>query len=266
MERSIKTASNENLYKDLSKQVRNKINKARKCGIEVKEASLENKEELNIFFDFIKRKHDRSYKYYQKLLREFGNNAKIYFSVLNTEKYLIQSKENLEYEQRKNDFINYKLQEATRYSEMVDKIINQKMESDKIVANCQKHLVDATSLFSKYPKGIIVGGILTIEYEDEVSLIIEGFDKKYSEYDPNYLLKWLLIEKYNKEEKGSFNLNGIVGEFKTPNKYEGLNESKLGFGADAVEYIGEFDLIINKTIYSIYERRKLRKEKKGARF
>ena len=149
---------------------------------------------------------------------------------------------------------------------MVDKIINQKMESDKIVANCQKHLVDATSLFSKYPKGIIVGGILTIEYEDEVSLIIEGFDKKYSEYDPNYLLKWLLIEKYNKEEKGSFNLNGIVGEFKTPNKYEGLNESKLGFGADAVEYIGEFDLIINKTIYSIYERRKLRKEKKGARF
>ena len=259
------TASNENLYKDLSKQVRNKVNKAKKCGIVVKEADLNNKDDLNIFFEFIKRKHDRSYKYYQKLLKEFGDSAKIYFAVLDTEKYLIQSKENLEFEQNKNDLMNYKLQEATRLREATSRIITQKMESDKIIANNQKHLIDATTLFSKYPEGIIVGGILTIEYENEVNLIIEGFNKKFSEYDPNYLLKWLLIEKFNKEEKSSFNLNGIVGEFKAPNKYEGLNESKLGFGADAVEYIGEFDLIINKTIYRIYERRKIRKERKEKR-
>ena len=259
------TASNENLYKDLSKQVRNKISKAKKCGIVVKEADLSNKEEFNMFFEFIKRKHDRTYKYYQKLIKEFGDSAKVYFAILDTERYLIQSKENLEFEQKKNELINYKLQEATRHREMVDKIINQKMESDKIVSICQKHLIDATALFSKHPQGIVVGGILTIEYEKEVNLIIEGFNKKYSEYDPNYLLKWLLIEKFNKEEKIAFNLNGIVGAFKEPNKYVGLNESKLGFGADAVEYIGEFDLIINKTIYGIYERRKQRREKKEAK-
>ena len=129
------------------------------------------------------------------------------------------------------------------------------------MSNSQKHLIDATNIFSKYPKGITIAGILTIEYENEINLIIEGFNKKYSEYDPNYLLKWDLIEKFNKEEKSLFNLNGIVGEFKEQNEYSGLNESKLGFGADAVEYIGEFDLIINKTIYNIYEKRELRKKK-----
>ena len=259
------TASNENLYKDLSKQVKNKISKAKKCGIEIREADLENKDEINTFFEFIKRKHDRSLKYYQKLLKEFNGNAKIYFAVLNTEKYLIQSKDNHEYELNKNELLNYKLQEASRTASTLDKIISQKMESDKIVGFSQKHLIDATNLYSKHPEGIIVAGILTIEYEGEISLIIEGFNKKYSEYDPNYLLKWGLIEKFNKEEKNVFNLNGIVGEFKEPNQYEGLNESKLGFGADAVEYIGEFDLIINKTIYGIYERRKLKKEKKEAK-
>ena len=44
-------------------------------------------------------------------------------------------------------------------------------------------------------------------------------------------------------------------EFKEKNKYSGLNEMKLGYNASAIEYIGEFDLIINKTVYNIYKKR-----------
>ena len=32
---------------------------------------------------------------------------------------------------------------------------------------------------------------------------------------------------------------------------------KLGFGADVTEYIGEFDLVINKTVYNIHKKTKL---------
>lgn len=255
------TASNQNLYKNLSKQVRNKINKADKCGIEIKEANKDDSNDINTFFEFIKRKHNRSLKYYQKLIKEFGDSAKIYLAVLNTRKFLSQSKENYEFELNKNDLFNHKLQEASRTGVNLDKIMNQKMESDKILATSQKHLTEATNLFSKYPNGITVGGILVIEYQNEVDLIIEGFDKKYSEFDPNYLLKWELIKKWNEEGKQYFNMNGIVGEFKEQNKYSGLNESKLGYNSDAVEYIGEFDLIINKTVYNIYKRRKNKKTK-----
>ena len=70
------------------------------------------------------------------------------------------------------------------------------------------------------------------------------------------------IEKFNKEGKTIFNLNGIVGEFKEQNKYSGLNELKLGYNADAVEYIGEFNLIINKMVYNIYKHSLERKDKK----
>lgn len=253
------TASNDKLYSNLNKNVRNKINKAKKCGIEVVEATKE--EDIELFYEFVKNKHSRNLKYYQKLIKEFGRNAKIYFAVQNTESFLRISKENYEEELSKNEIINNRLQEASYGSDNIDKIISQKMESDKLTAVSQKHLVDATKLFANHPDNIIIGAILVIEYEGEVNLVIEGFDQKYRDYDPNYLLKWDLIEKWNKEGKLAFNMNGIVGEFKEQNKYSGLNELKLGYNADAVEYIGEFELVINKTVYNLYKRRLDRKKK-----
>ena len=253
--------SNETLYSNLSKQLRNKINKAKKCGIEVQEAKTE--EDLEVFYEFVKRKHSRNLKYYQKLIKEFEENAKIYFAVLNPESFLKQSKASYEEELDKNEAINQKLQQASTTNANIDKIISQKMESDKVTAISQQHLVEATKMFAKNPNKIIIGGLLTINYEGEENLIIEGFNPKYGDYDPNYLLKWELIEKWNKEGKLSFNMNGIVGEFKEHNKYSGLNEAKLSYNADAVEYIGDFELVINKAVYNIYKRRLEKKNKKN---
>ena len=185
--------------------------------------------------------------------------------VLNTRKYLENSKEAYEIELNKNEEINMKLQEASRISTNIDKIITLKMESDKVLERAHQHLIDATKLYSKYEDGIKISGMLVIETIDEADLIIEGFDKKYSEFDPNYLLRWELIKKWNLEGKKYFNMNGIVGEFKETNKYSGLNESKLGYNADAVEYIGEFDYVINKTVYNIYERKNEKELKKMAK-
>lgn len=251
------TASNEKLYKDLDKQIRNKINKAKNCGVELK-----NDDDVDTLYEFVKRKHTRNYKYYQKLLKEFNDNAKIYTAILNTRKYLENSKQLYELEQDKNEEINKKLTESSRYGINISKIITQKMESDKLLAIRHKHLIKATKLYSKYPDNIKIGSMLTIEDNDGVNLIIEGYNKKYRDFDPNYLLKWEAIKKWNHEEKKYFNMNGIVGEFNSSNNYSGLNEAKLSFGADAIEYIGEFDLIINKPIYNIYIKRKERKLKK----
>lgn len=254
------TGSNEDIYKSFDKQIRNKISKAERFGIELKESN--DKDDINTFFEFIKRKHDRSFKYYQKLLKEFNGSAKIYMAILNTRKYLENAKDLYEEEVKKNEAINVKLQEASRKSEHVEKILSQKMESDKIVSNYHEHLVNATNMFTKYPDNIKVGGILVVETDNGADLIIEGYNKNYSDFDPNYLLKWELIKKLNNEGKKYFNLNGIVGEFKSQNMYSGLNESKLGFGADAVEFIGEFDYIINTTIFNFYKKQRDKKDEK----
>ena len=259
------SASNDILYSNLSKTIRNKISKAERLGVEMKEIDPNNKEDITTFFQFIRRKHDRSFKYYQKLIKEFNNKAKIYMGILNTRKYLENSKEAYELELNKNEEINIKLQEVSRIETNIEKVLTQKMESDKILERAHQHLIDATKLYSKYPDGIKISGMLVVENEDEADLIIEGFDKKYSDFDPNYLVRWELIKKWNLEGKKYFNMNGIVGELKETNKYSGLNESKLGYNADAVEYIGEFDYVINKTVYNIYKKKTEKQLKKMER-
>ena len=90
-------------------------------------------------------------------------------------------------------------------------------------------------------------------------LVIEGLDKNYRSYNGNYLLKWELIKKFNNAGYSFFDLNGISGEFNEKHKYSGLNEMKLGYNASAIEYIGEFDLIINKTVYNMYQKKNKKK-------
>lgn len=246
------TASNKNIYKNFSKQTRNKINKAIRSGIEIEEGT---KEDFPTLYEFIKKKHNRNQKYYNSLLKEYGDKAKIYLAKMNTEKYVTISKDLYEKELDINETLNQKLQEVSRKGKDITTFINKKMESDKKVSNYQANLIQATNLLSKYPDGIIIGGLLAIEYNNKLNMIIEGFNNNYRNLNPNYLLKWEIIKKYNENGYQSFNMNGIVGEFNEPNKYSGLNEMKLGFSAQAVEYIGEFDLIINKTVYNIYKNR-----------
>lgn len=247
------TASNENLYKNLNKQTRNKISKAIRSGIEVVEGT---EEDLDILYEFIKKKHNKNLKYYKNIFKEYKEDAKIYLAKINTETYVSKSKNAYENELEENEIYNTELQEASRKGKDITNIINKKMESDKRLSLYQSSLIQASNFFSKYPNGLTVGGLLAIKYQDGLNLIIEGFNQKYRSFNPNYLLKWEVIKELNKNGYKYFNLNGIIGEFKEKNKYSGLNEMKLGYNASAIEYIGEFDLIINKTIFNIYQRRK----------
>ena len=51
------------------------------------------------------------------------------------------------------------------------------------------------------------------------------------------------------------NLNGVVGNFSKDKlgKYKNLNDPKLSFNSTIIEYIGEFDLVINDRIYKKYK-------------
>lgn len=246
------TVSNDKLYYELNKQTRNKINKANKYGVEVHKGSIE---DLPIFYNFIKNKHSRKYEYYLKLFEEFekDDNIELYLSTINTEKYVRNSKLAYEKELDRNENLSKEMNDIHLKGKDVRKVLNKKMESDKIMDQEQNNLLNATQLFQEYPDGLVIGGAIMIKNGDSANLLIEGFDKKYNSFNPNYLLKWEIIKHYNELEYKSINLNAIVGEFYHKNKYSGLNEMKLGFNAHAVEYIGEFDYIINKPIYKLYE-------------
>ena len=98
-----------------------------------------------------------------------------------------------------------------------------------------------------------IAGALVINFDNSAHIVIDGFNKEYSYLNANYLLKWKMIDLYNKKGYKYLNLNAVVGEFEKKNKYSGLNEAKLGFNSIITEYIGEFDIVLNNFAYGLFK-------------
>ena len=101
---------------------------------------------------------------------------------------------------------------------------------------------------------------MILKYDNAAYIITEGINEHYSHLNANYLIKWRLIDDYNKAGLKYLNLNAVVGEFEEKNEYSGLNEMKLGFNAAVTEYIGQFDITLNELGYKLFEK-KLKKKK-----
>lgn len=244
------TGSSDSLFNKFSDSTRNKIRKAQSRGVEVLQG---NANDIDVFYKFVAKKHYRKASYYHNFAEAFGNNLELYFAKLNTGIYLKNIKHLYEEELAKNEKLNMEVQ--THNS---TKVINSKMTSDKLISIYKKELLDASRLFEKFPKGILIGASAVIIGKHEVSLLIEGFKQDFSLFYPNFLIKWFIIEKYSKLGAIYFDLNAITGYFGDDSKFKGLNEMKLGFNADVTEYVGEFDLVINKGVYKFSKNKKIK--------
>ena len=60
-----------------------------------------------------------------------------------------------------------------------------------------------------------------------------------------------IIEEYKKAGYLYLDLYGITADFTDSNPYKALNDFKLKFKPTVYEYIGEFDLIVNKPFHQL---------------
>ena len=249
-EMSLKDETN-TLFKNLNKQIRNKLRKATKYGLSVYK---DNKYDLDKIYPLIKNKDNVPQKYYEYMRSYFKDDFEIYYAKINTKVYVENSKYLYEKEMDINDYLSNIIQSNGYKGKNMNNILTKKMESDKLLSAYKKYMVQATELLKEHPDGLIIGATITIKHKNKLFLIVEGFDEKYKKLNSTYLTKWKIIEKYANSEIEYFNMNAITGNFnKEKNKYSGLNEAKLNYNAQAIEYAGEFELIINNPIYSIYK-------------
>ena len=246
------------IYQSFDKKVRQKIKKAIRNGIEIYKGNIE---EINLFYELIKKKYNKPINYYTDLYNNFTNNIDLYFAKLNTETFVVTSRMQYEKEIETNNELAIKIQTTTNNNSK-KKLINEKMESDKLVNTYKKNLVWATKLLKENPQGLIVGTALNLCYDNVCYLIIEGFNQDFKSLNPNYLIKWKMINDYKNRNFKYIDLNAVSGEFTKITKYTGLNEMKLGFNSLVTEYIGEFDLVISPLPYNLYKNLNKDKDKK----
>ena len=245
----IKDQTSPELFYKLDKNVRNKLRKATKFGIEIYKAS---NDEIDTMYNFIKDKGNYSLKYYKDFAQCFPEDFEIYFARINTSTYVANSKNLYEKEAENNDILNNTIQDEGLKGKNMRSILNKKMESDRVLSSYKKHLIFSTNLLKENPDSVIIGGAIVIKHNNTLNFLIDGYLPEYQNLSPAYLTKWKIIEKYANSNIEYFDLNAIVGNFNKDSKYKGLNDSRLGFNAKAIEYIGEFNVISNKPMYNLY--------------
>lgn len=238
------------LLSKIDKRARTKLRKAAKLGVEILKDETRS---LDIIYEIAREKFDRPIEYYKNLL-ENNPNAEVYIARVNSEKYVNNSKILYEREIERNELLNRVIQERNAAGLNYRKLINQKMESDRIINNFKEHLVNATQTLKDYPDGRIIAMCIVIRDKNNVTIFEDGYLKQYSNLNAAYLLRWKVIEQYSNSNLRTFNFGEITGGFDPRrNPLHGLNEAKLCFRGSIMEYIGEFGIMTNKTMYNLYQ-------------
>ncbi len=230
-------------YNQLSKETRSKIVSAINYGCKVYKGSAN---EISILYSLMGGQTKLSLEYFLDYYEYFSpnNNFEIYFTKLEPVTFVNYSKSMYEQEESRNNELNNQIQRLDISNK--DALISQKMESDSLLAKYKKDMVEAINLFQTYSEGIIVAGTIVIKNNSMVTFIADGINKEFEKYYPSYILKWNLIQNYINSGYKLIDLNGITGDFSPLNT---LNNFKLEFANKVIEYVGEFDLVIDKKVY-----------------
>lgn len=229
------------LYNTLSKEARNKIKESAASGCKVYKGSSN---DINLLFSVIN-KQTPPLDYYLDYYQFFSpnNGFELYFTKLEPVSYVNSSKNMYENEEQRNHLLNEQIQDYNIPNK--EEIINEKMKSDSLLGKYKKNMQEAINLFQKYPSGLVIAATAVIKTGKTVTFIADGVNENFKKNYPDYLLKWQLLEQYAAMGYTVADYNGITGDFNG----EYYNTIKTELSNEVVEYVGEFDLVINKKSY-----------------
>lgn len=252
------SASSDRLFRLFNKETRNKIRKSFKRGVTIYKGS---RDDLKLFYSLIDKKQSRKLNYYLDYFEIFSkcDMFELYFARLDPTAYIKTSKELYENELKYNSELT-NLVQTTKSAKERNDFINLKMNSDKLLSVYKSDVITANNLYRSYPHGVVIATTAVIKYCREVFFLIDGYNPKFKSFCANHLMKWAIINEYSRKGYLYAHHNGITGDFTATNPYLGLYQFKRGFNSEIVEYIGEFDMVVNRQMYHAYQNFKFLKK------
>lgn len=221
------------LFNNIKKEYKTKIRSAIDNGVEIHKGTYD---DLKYLYAHTEKKYPRNLLYFEYLYYYFSQNKKIdfFYAKLNCSKLL--SKFRSLYIRQEE--ICKQIDEFIK-KEQSNRLTALKIEADNLLGKYHNQLTNATKLMQTHPNGIIIAECLFIKENDEVYMIMDGYDKNYKRYNAKHLLIWEAINYY--KDFKYLNLGGLTSLKET--KYQGLNQFKMNFGSACYEYIGDLELV-----------------------
>ena len=243
------------IFRSFTKERQDEITLDQKKAIIVTEDKENN---IDNFLDFTSAVYKgRTARYMKLLFKMFDttDDAKIFYTVVDTQRYT----ENINKLYSDEVEINNNLKEiiATADSKKYNMqlVINDKMLSDKRLAELKANVDNSLKLIRNNPNGEIIGASLVISSGKGVSVVANYIDPTKKNLNASPLTIYEIMKYYGKKGYSYIDLGSVPGEFDKKGKYYSVIRGKKGFNSSIIEYIGEFDLIINPFIYQFYKRK-----------
>ena len=246
----------DDVMKDMESKTRQILRKNEKCGITTREIT---RDELPIFKDIMKHTSDRRefvdrpLSYYEAMWDALHDSGilKILIAEIDFNKYeknTLEEKEKIE-----NNLKDRIYKKEKNILKMNEKKYNSSNKQDEeAIKRLEKQLEKIKELKDEYGDKEILGGILFLIYGNEVLSLHGGSHAKLMQFQSAYTIHFEGVKMAVEGNYNRYNFYGITGDFRKENPLYGLYLFKKSFGGHVVELIGEYDLIVSKFWYTLY--------------
>ncbi len=242
----------EEIKNNFSKTTKQRIKKAEELGIEVK---IGTEKDIETFFHLMRVTEDRKdfithdIDYYRDLYHIWKehNDCNLFLGIANLQKIItiLQSKkETIQIEL--NPLLQ--LENASKSQNTKRKELERQLE--KIEEDIRKY----EEYQKTYGDEVTLSAHFIIAYGNKAWVLYAGNHNILSETYTNYKTYESHIEYYYHKGIEIYDQFGTIGDLRKENPLYGLHEFKKKFGGDYVEFIGEFDFILNKPMYIIFQK------------
>ena len=218
-----------------------------------------NADDIETFYSFVEDKDNKTMPYYRLFYEIFSkyDMADLLFVELNYDTYVKYLQKQYQIESEKNEMINREFNDNPKNNDLY----NKKMQSDQKLSKISSKIAESNFKVQENHTKEIIAGAFIVKHQGRITILIDGRNKEFDTFDTKTFMYYKIIEEYKKKGYLFFDLYGITADYSDTNPYKELNKFKLKFKPNVFEYIGEFDLIVNKPFHQLlWSTNKIQKE------
>lgn len=259
----------EEIENNFTKTVKQRMKKGEELGTRVTIGKSKDVKEFSHLMDLTEDRKDflsHEYNYYKNLYDIYNkeNKMTLFLGKIKPE-YVIKK-----YQKEQDEVI-----EKLKILEQKENLstANQKKKNELAMRKnkLQEYIDEYNDAKNKYGKEITLNAHMLMEYGNKCWTLYAGNHNVLISSQANYKTYYEHIKYAHKHGFEYYDHFGTIGDLTKENPRYGLHIFKKAFGGNYIEFIGEFDLILNKPLYFIFTKlvplyrkliRKLTKRKK----
>ena len=237
-----------------SRTTKARIKQANQAGVEVYEGTAEEIPEFVRLMEMTEKRQDffshegSYYQYFYDILKK-DDMVTLYFGKIDVPKVLGQRKEEKEQLIAESEELKEKIA-AAEEGRKNKKAESRLKEVEKKITALDKQI---DLLAEKPQEEVIVSTYLISKYMDKSWALYAANDMDYGKFFANYAVYQRQIRDAKEEGRKVFDVFGTIGKPDADSRLVGLYEFKKKWGGEYTEFIGEFDYIENRLMYTAYK-------------